>query len=98
MNNSTKEIQGNDANAMLGAVRYHSHEALMVNNLFEKYFGIKFQSFWIGWVSGFSNEILIDIGKFDDYLLEKYNYSGSMSEFILKRFGEEAHEFLNRLI
>ncbi|MDK7354074.1 hypothetical protein, partial [Rothia aeria] len=76
----------------------HSHEALMVNNLFEKYFGIKFQSFWIGWVSGFSNEILIDIGKFDDYLLEKYNYSGSMSEFILKRFGEEAHEFLNRLI
>ena len=98
MNNSTKEIQGNDANAMLGAVRYHSHEALMVNNLFEKYFGIKFQSFWLGWVSGFSNEILIDIGKFYDYLLEKYNYSGSMSEFILKRFGEEAHEFLNRLI
>lgn len=87
-----------NSNAMLGAVRFRSHEAQKVNNLFEKYFGVKFQGFWLGWVIGFDNQILIDMSKFDDYLIEKYNYVGSMSDFIMAKFGKDAHELLKRLL
>lgn len=59
MKNSITELFNTASNAMLGAVRFRSHEAQKVNNLFEKYFGVKFQSFWIGWVVGFDNKILL---------------------------------------
>ena len=99
MENSTTNIFDTaNSNAMLGAVRFKSHEAQKVNNYFEKYFGIKFQIFWLGWVIGFGNQLLIDLSKFDEYLKEKYNYSGSMSDFVLTKFGEEAYEFLKKLI
>lgn len=86
------------SNAVLGAVQFKSHQAHFVNCEFEKHFGIKFQSFWLGWVIGFDNQILIDLSKFDNYLTEKYNYNGSMSDFILTEFGQSAHDFLKRLI
>lgn len=47
---------------------------------------------------GFDNQILIDLSKFENYLIEKYNYDGSMSDFVFTKFGEEAHEFLKRLL
>ena len=97
-NSTTEPFNTANSNAMLGAVRFRSHEAQKVNNLFEKYFGVKFQSFWIGWVVGFDNQILIDLQKFEKYLNQKYNYKGSLSDFVFKKFGGEAHEFLKKLI
>lgn len=83
---------------VLGAVRFRSHEAHKLNAEFEKHFGVKFQNFWLGWIPGFSNCLLIDLTKFDQYLMEKYNYNGSMSDFVLTEFGQSAHEFLKQLI
>ena len=97
-NSTTEPFDTANSNAMLGAVRFRSHEAQKVNNIFEKHFGVKFQTFWIGWVIGFDNQILIDLSKFENYLIEKYNYDGSMSDFVFTKFGEEAHEFLKRLL
>ena len=97
-NSTTEPFNTANSNAMLGAVRFKSHEAQKVNNLFEKYFGVKFQIFWLGWVVGFDNQLLIDLQKFEKYLSQKYNYKGSLSDFVFKKFGEEAHEFLKKLI
>ena len=97
-NSKTETFNTANSNAMLGAVRFRSHEAQKVNNIFEKYFGVKFQIFWLGWVVGFDNQLLIDLSKFDEYLKGKYNYSGSISDFVFTKFGEEAHEFLKKLI
>lgn len=97
-NSKTETFNTANSNAMLGAVRFKSHEAQKVNNLFEKYFGVKFQIFWLGWVVGFDNQILIDLSKFDNFLIEKYNYKGSISDFVKTKFGQSAHEFLKKLI
>ena len=67
-NSTTEPFNTANSNAMLGAVRFRSHEAQKVNNLFEK------------------------------YLNQKYNYKGSLSDFVFKKFGGEAHEFLKKLI
>lgn len=102
LNKSTKVEAEQEApacgNTWFGAVRFRSHEAHKLNAEFEKHFGVKFQNFWLGWIPGFSNCLLIDLSKFDQYLMEKYNYNGSMSDFVLTEFGQSAHEFLKQLI
>lgn len=40
----------------------------------------------------------IDIITLDKKLMREYNYEGSMSDFVLLRFGKEAHEILEHLI
>lgn len=93
-----KNKSPNDAKPVLGAVRFYSSEAHKVSSEFKKHFGVSFPKFWQGWIIGFDNCILIDIVKFDDYLMNKYNYTGSMSDFVLTKFGKQAHEFLKQLI
>lgn len=85
------------AKPLLGAVRFHSSEAHKVDNEFRKHFGVSFQPFFLGFIFC-KPEILIHLQKFDDYLIEKYNYEGSMSDFVLTKFGQSAHEFLIKLI
>lgn len=77
---------------------YLSHQSGIVDAEFKHHFGISFRYFWLGWVVGFDKKIMIDIGKFDDYLIEKYNYTGSMSDFIMKEFGEKAHKLILNLL
>lgn len=48
--------------------RYLLHEAPKVAKEFRKHFGIDFKHYWAGWAVSFTNEILIDLVKFDDYL------------------------------
>ena len=86
-----------NVNMVLGAVRFHSAQAHYVNNEFRKYFGISFSQFFQGFIF-MKPEILIDLLKFEDYLIEKYNYQGAMSDFVLKKFGKQAHDFLTKLI
>ena len=45
-NSTTEPFDTANSNAMLGAVRFRSHEAQKVNNIFENHFGVKFQTFW----------------------------------------------------
>lgn len=85
------------AKQLLGAVRFHSSEAHKVSNEFRRHFGVSFEPFFQGFIF-LEPEILIDVFKFDKYLMETYNYEGSMSEFVLTKFGQSAHEFLKRLI
>lgn len=77
--------------------RYRAHEAHAVNARFECLFGITFKNFFQPFLLG-RNEILIDLIKFDDYLTAKYQYEGSMADFIKVKFGIEAYDFLNKLI
>lgn len=77
---------------------YQSHQSGIVDSEFRKYFDISFSEFWLGWIPGFDRKIMIDIGKFDDYLMQKYNYTGSMSDFIRNEFGEKAHKLILNLI
>lgn len=84
-------------NTMLGAVRFHSSEAGKVASEFKKHFGVSFHQYFQGFIF-LKPEILLDIQKFDDYLINRYNYEGSMSDFIKAEFGENAHNFILRLI
>lgn len=77
--------------------KFKPSEAHQVNRQFKMYFGIAFESFFLGFIFH-PPEILIDLIKFDNYLIEKYAYKGSMSDFIKSKFGKEAHEFLLKLI
>lgn len=63
------------------------------------YFGLEFKEFWNGFEPIlYGNRFVIDIFKFDEYLIKKYNYKGSMSDFILREFGKDAHQLITNLL
>lgn len=84
-------------NVVGSAFRFKSYEHGKVNKLFWKYFGTNFKPFFLGFIFN-KQEILIDLVKFDEYLEKTYNYEGSMEEFVLHRFGGNAHNFIKKLI
>lgn len=66
---------------------------------FKKFFGVNLQKFVINFGT---LEFFFAIVEFDEYLQkefkEEYLEDESMSEFILRKFGKEAHEFIKQLI
>jgi len=80
-------------------MKFHSSEAGKVNSYFKQYFKTPFAPFFDGFWH-LKPIILINIFKFEDWLEKNYNYNrnDSISEFVLTKFGKEAHDFLVRLI
>lgn len=81
---------------------YKFHDITQVAEEFEKIFGVKFKNYYDGIESILFKKIVVDVIKFDDYLLEKYRYNEekeiSMSEFILNKFGADAWHFFKALL
>ena len=77
-----------------------------VEREFQKHFNTSFRPFYDGLMTICCKELCIDILKFDDYLIQKYNYEEpqpngdcqSMDQFITKEFGDNAVWFINNLI
>lgn len=81
---------------------YKFHEHSQVAEKFEKFFGVSFKEYYDGFESVLFKKIVVDVIKFDDYLLEKYRYNEekeiSMSAFILNKFGIDAWRFFRALL
>lgn len=81
---------------------YKFNEISLVSEKFEKFFGVRFKDYYDGIESILFKKIVVDIIKFDDYLLEKYRYNEkkeiSMSAFILNKFGIDAWRFFRALL
>lgn len=41
---------------------------------------------------------VIDIIKLDDILMKKFNYTGSMKDFVLENYGKEAADLIEELL
>lgn len=81
---------------------YKFHEITQVAEKFEKIFGVRFKDYYDGIESVLFKKIVVDIIKFDEYLLKKYRYNEdkeiSMSAFILNKFGVDAWYFFKSLL
>ena len=77
-----------------------------VEREFRKHFDTSFRPFYDGLMTVCCKGLCIDIVKFDDYLIAKYNYEEpqsngdcqSMNQFIAKQFGDKAMAFFSKLI
>ena len=87
------------AKPVLGAVRFHSSEAHKVAHEFRGHFKVSFPQFFEGFWH-LQPVVLIDIFKFEQWLKHEHGYKDeiSLSDFVLTKFGQSAHEFLKRLI
>ena len=81
---------------------YKFHEITQVAEKFEKIFGVRFKDYYDGIESVLFKKIVVDIIKFDEYLLKKYRYNEdkeiSMSALILNKFGVDAWYFFKSLL
>lgn len=81
---------------------YKFHEATQVADKFEKIFGVRFKDYYDRIESVLFKKLVVDIVKFDEYLLQKYHYNEdrdiSMSAFIINKFGIDAWRFFKALL
>lgn len=81
---------------------YKFHEISQVAEKFEKFFGVRFKDYYDSIESILFKKIVVDVIKFDDYLLKKYRYNEkkeiSMSAFILNQFGLDVWRFFRALL
>lgn len=81
--------------------RYYVDALDYVSQKFFAHFQIHIRYFFTGFDVAFGSMILIKIYEFDDHLKQKhkdYTDEFSMSEIVHKHYGQEAHEFLKKLI
>lgn len=81
---------------------YKFHEINQVERKFERFFGIRFTPYFDSLMSVVFKRIIIDVVKFDNYLLNKYHYDQnkdiSMAAFIINKFGVDAWYFVKSLL
>lgn len=85
---------------------YRYNQVHNVAKEFEKYFHERFEKFFskeMRLLSCFSNQVLIDVLAFDDYLHEKWGdyeteHGWSMKQCIKEHYGKDAAKFFESLI
>lgn len=78
---------------------FHPSRAHFVRSEFKRHFGLDFQLYWDKlWLLLPVPSIRVDILNLDQHLMSTYKYTGSMSDFVMQKFGAEAHSFLKKLL
>ena len=81
---------------------YNFSQAHIVEQKFQKYFGVSFRRFFHSWMSALCGHICIDLDEFDKWLNEKWgdynkNNDTSIRDCVVEHYGEDAEKFIKEL-